>query len=148
MFETKYSKFLTILLIVIIVAIIGLASYLGYTYYRNYSIDNSSNQYVSTFIEEVANNTEQNNGTTQTNTNETTGSISENIAAANTTTSNGSNKVRTYKGYNVIGTIEIPKTDIKYPVLQEMTPKALNTAVSKLYGPRTKWSWKYSNNRA
>ena len=57
MLETKYSKFLTILLVIIIVAVIGLVGYLAFNYYRNYSIENDSNQYVSTFIEEVQNTT-------------------------------------------------------------------------------------------
>ena len=114
MFETKYSKFLTILLIVIIVAIIGLGGYLGYNYYRNYTIENDADKYVSNFVEEVANTT--GNGST-TNTDISQGSISSNIAAAETG-SNNSGKVQTYKGFNVLGTIEIPKTNIKSPILE------------------------------
>ena len=79
MFETKYSKFLTVLLIVIIVAIIGLGGYLGYNYYRNYTIGNDADKYVSTFVEEVSNTTNEGNTT---NTDTSQGSISANIAAA------------------------------------------------------------------
>ena len=111
MFETKYSKFLTILLVVIIVAIIGLGGYLGYSYYKSYTIGNDADRYVSTFVEEVANTTNTTNST------EDIGSISENISAAETG-SNNSNKTQTYKGFNVLGTIEIPKTNVKYPVLE------------------------------
>ena len=111
MFETKYSKFLTILLVVIIVAIIGLGGYLGYNYYKNYTVGNDADKYVSTFVEEVGNTT---NTTTS---DENQGSISENIASADTG-SNNSSKTQTYKGFNVLGTIEIPKTNVKYPVLE------------------------------
>ena len=111
MFETKYSKFLTILLIVIIVAIIGLGGYLGYNYYKNYTIGNDADKYVSTFVEEVGNTT---NNTAST---EGTGSISENITSVDAGTNNG-NKTQTYKGFNVLGTIEIPKTNVKYPILE------------------------------
>lgn len=110
MFETKYSKFLTILLIVIIVAIIGLGGYLGVSYYKNYKTTNDADKYVSTFVEEAKN-------TTQSDTNVVSGSISEDITSADANSSN-SGKKQTYKGFNVLGTIEIPKTNVKYPVLE------------------------------
>ena len=84
MFETKYSKFLTILLVVIIVAIIGLGGYLGYNYYKNYTVGNDADKYVSTFVEEVGNTT----NTTTSDGNQ--GSISENIASADTGSNNSS----------------------------------------------------------
>ena len=112
MFETKYSKFLTIVLVVIIVAIIALGGYLGYSYFESSSKVNDADKYVSTFVEEVANTT-----TNNTNADVGEGSISSNIAAAETG-SNNSSKTQTYKGFNVLGTIEIPKTNVKYPVLE------------------------------
>lgn len=128
MFETKYSKFLTVLLVIIIVAVIGLIGYLGYNYYKNYKISNDSDQYVSTFVEEVGETTGNN-----TNTEEGNGSISDNIDSADIDSSNNGAK-KTYKGFNVIGTIEIPKTNVKYPVLQDPpTVKKLETAVAALY---------------
>ena len=60
MFETKYSKFLTIVLVVIIVAIIALGGYLGYSYFESSSKVNDADKYVSTFVEEVANTTTNN----------------------------------------------------------------------------------------
>ena len=111
MFETKYSKFLTIVLVVIIVAIIALGGYLGYSYFESSSKVNDADKYVSTFVEEVA------NTTNNTNTDVGEGSISSNIAAAETG-SNNTSKTQTYKGFNVLGTIEIPKTNVKYPVLE------------------------------
>ena len=61
MFETKYSKFLTIVLVVIIVAIIALGGYLGYSYFESSSKVNDADKYVSTFVEEVANTTNNTN---------------------------------------------------------------------------------------
>jgi LPXTG-site transpeptidase (sortase) family protein len=128
MFETKYSKFLTILLVIIIVAIIGLAGYLGYNYYKNYTIGNESDKYVSTFIEQVGNNT------TPTNTTEEPGSISENITPSEVGSNNNSTSVKTYKGYPIAGSIEIPKTNVKYPIFQDPpTVKKLELAVATLY---------------
>ena len=73
MFEAKYSKFLTVLLVVIIIAVIGLGGVLGYNYYKKYSTDKDSEQFVSTFTEDI--------GETDTNVNTEGegGSIAENI---------------------------------------------------------------------
>lgn len=126
MFETKYSKFLTVLLVIIIVAVIGLVGYLGYNYYKNYMINNDADQYVSTFVEEVQN--------TTTNSTGEVGSISEGINSVETGSSNSGGTAQTYKGFNMIGTIEIPKTGISYPVLDAPpTVKKLETSVAALY---------------
>lgn len=125
MFESKYSKFLTILLIIIIVAIVGLAGYLGYNYYKNYSTNNDANKYVSTFVEEVSTNTNTDNQVVP-------DSISNTVESAEVNSSG--NKKKTYKGFNVLGTIEIPKTEISYPVLDAPpTIKKLETSVAVVY---------------
>ena len=126
MFEAKYSKFLTVLLIVIIVAVIGLGGILGYNYYKKYSTDSDSGKFVSTFTEDIG----------ETDTNSTpegeSGSIAENISQAEATRTTG--KKKQYKGFNAIGTIEIPKTGVSYPVLEDPpTTKKLETAIVALY---------------
>ena len=130
MFETKYSKFLTVLLIIIVVAVIGLGGYLGYSYYKNYKVNNDSDKFVSTFVEEVGETTPENKNET---TNENVeGNISDNISSAEAGSNNKTKQ--TYKGFNVIGTIEIPKTNITYPVLEDPpTVKNLEVAVAALY---------------
>ena len=130
MFEAKYSKFLTVLLIVIIVAVIGLGGILGYNYYKKYSTDNDSEKFVSTFTENIG---ETDSNPTQTEeTPAESGSIAENITQAEVSSSTG--KIKKYKGFNAIGTIEIPKTGVSYPVLQDPpTIKKLETAIVALY---------------
>ena len=121
---TKYNKFLTVLLVIIIIAVVGLLGYLGYNYYGNYSIDSDSDRYVSTFVEDT--------NTTEENTTTTEGNLSDGISETETASSGSTTK--TYKGFNVVGTIEIPKTDVKYPVLEDPpTVKKLDTAVVTLY---------------
>ena len=123
MFEVKYSKFLTVLLAIIIIAIIGLVGYLGYSFYKNYSLKKDADKSVSTFIEEVGDNKNNDQGDG--------GSIGNSINASETSSSNSEHK---YKGFNYIGSIEIPKTNVKYFVLE--TPpseKKLDTAVVALY---------------
>lgn len=130
MFEAKYSKFLTVLLIIIIVAVIGLGGILGYNYYKKYSTDSDSEKFVSTFTEDIG---ETDSNPTQTGeTPAESGSIAENITQAEVSSSTG--KIKKYKGFNAIGTIEIPKTGVSYPVLQDPpTKKKLETAIVALY---------------
>jgi len=45
----------------------------------------------------------------------------------------GSNITTKYKEFTVIGTIQIPDIDLKYPILQENTTKALETSTVLMY---------------
>ena len=126
MFEAKYSRFLTVLLVIIIVAVVGLGLFIGYNYYKKYSTDKDSEKFVSTFTEDIGegeqNTTQEGEG----------GSIAENITSADVSKSKG--KMKQYKGFNALGTIEIPKTGVSYPVLQDPpTPKKLETAIVALF---------------
>ncbi len=126
MFETKYSKFLTILLIIIIVAVLGLIGYLGYSYYKEYSMKKEADSYVSNFSEEASGNN------TNTNIDITNETITGNITSAEV--DSNSTMVQTYKGYEIIGTIEIPKIDVNYPVYQTPpTPKKLELSIAAVY---------------
>ena len=40
---------------------------------------------------------------------------------------------KSYKGYNVVGEIEIPKTNLKLPILDTVTKSSLETSVAVLY---------------
>lgn len=128
MFETKYSRFLTVLLVFIIVAVVGLGTFLGVSYYKKYSTDKDSEKFVSTFTEDI--------GETEQNPTEeipqATGNISENISQTEVAKSTG--KKKQYKGFNAIGTIEIPKTGVSYPVLEyPPTVKKLETAITVVF---------------
>lgn len=137
MFNSKYSNVLTIILIIVIIAILGLIGFLGYDFYRKYYIDKEAGDFISQYEEQMKNNV---NKTPVTN--EVNNSVSTIIAPVegldtNTSTDNNSTstKVPTYKGYNVLGMIEIPKTGIKYPILDKVTPKSIQVAVAYYYGP-------------
>ena len=41
----------------------------------------------------------------------------------------------TYKGYIIDGIIEIPKIDIKYPIINDTTDEAMKISVTKFWGP-------------
>ncbi len=134
MFENKYGKILTVLLIVVIVAIIGLLIYLGYDYYEKYFITKDTAEFVDSFGSENTNTTNQVNKDNGTNSNIDENALDGIQSSDNSGTSNTS-KRKTYKGFNVVGTIEIPKTNLKYPILEKVTKSSIETAVAVMYGP-------------
>ena len=144
MFNGKYNTLLTVLLVVAIVAIIGILGYLGYSVYNKYYIDSTARDVVDAF--EQAHGID-NNTVTQNPTKQDENIVNENIVIAdvpsgpdeeqtsnsqNTSKNNNSTK---YNGFNVIGTISIPSIKIEYPILDEVTSKALKIAIVYLYGP-------------
>lgn len=142
MFNSKYSNVLTVLLVIVIVAIIGLIAFLGYDMYRKYYIDKDAEDFMSKYEEQLGNVTleDGNKNETQENTvdNGNTTIIDPGNQTITNTTNNGStgsSSSTTYKGFNVLGTIEIPKTGIKYPILDKVTIKSLEVSVAYYYGP-------------
>ena len=127
MFESKYSKVLTVILVIVIIAIVGLLGFLGYDYYQKYIITKDTADYVETFQNEVASDENDNNNSD----NNTEENPFSGIQDANT---GSGTTVRTYKGFGVLGTIEIPVTGIQYPVLEKVTKKSIEVAVAFLYG--------------
>lgn len=142
MFEKKYSNFLTILLVIIIIAIIGCIAFGGYKVYQQINSTKEANDFVNEFIENADTNVntnitieqdkvevEQNNNT------ETENNTSNEIASTpQGNTSSSTVKEPTYKGFTVIGTIEIPKIKISYPILKEASTSAIEKSVAMLYG--------------
>ena len=126
----KYSNFLTILLIVIVVAIVAIIGVLGYKYYETYINKNSAEDFVDTFGDSnVEGDSKEDNST---NDIEFDG-VNDAEASEGTSTSG---KKKQYNGFDVAGTIEIPATGLKCPILEqyEYSPKALETSVVVLYG--------------
>ena len=125
----KGKKFFNIIIIITIIALISVIGYLAYYYISNYialkeaekAVDEFENEVIVVAIEDEGNNqTEtQNNQTPQTN-----------QGATNKTTSKVS-----YKGYSMIGTIQIPKTKVKAPIVDKVTTSSITSAAAVLYGP-------------
>jgi len=123
----KGRKFFTILLVVIAIVTVVLVIYLAYNYISNYFISKEAASAVDEFESQVANiiKAEAVNGETDEN------QQGGNSASAGTSTPN---KV-TYRNYNVIGTIQIPKTKVKYPIVESNSSSAMDVAIVMLYGP-------------
>ena len=147
MYENKYSNFLTILLIIVIIAIVGCLIFGGYKVYQQFNSTKDASDYVNSFLENTTNNTTTNNiindntnteveNNTTTDENNTTNQI-QSTPQGNTnisTNTSGGKTHPTYKGFGVIGTIQIPKINLSYPILDEAGPSAIDTAVGMLYG--------------
>ena len=125
MFESKYSKVLTVILVIVIIAVLGLLGFLAYNYYQNYIISRDTSAFVDDFQGEVKDGEANDNGTNATDENPFD-QLQDSNASGSTT--------RTYKGFGVLGTMEIPATNFKYPVLEKVTKKSIETAVAFLYG--------------
>ncbi len=147
MFNSKYSKLLTGLLIVSIIAILGILIYIGIDWYKTYTTEadaqDGSDQFDK-YINNVISNSQTNTNTNaegnnievvepDINVNNTVQNVTNN--GGNGTNTGTGNKKPKYKGFNMVGKIEIPKINLSYPVLESATPKAIEVAVAVQYGP-------------
>ena len=121
--NSKYGNLLTVILVIAIIAIIGIIGFIGYNIYKKYYIEKGAEEAVAQFEDLVG------DGNSSTNKDDINGIYDEDES----TTS--SNEKTTYKGFNVVATIQIPKINLKYPVLEKVTKKSLETSVAWLYGP-------------
>lgn len=139
MFNSKYSKTLTIVLIIVIIAIIGLLIFLGIDVYRKYYIQEASGDAAEDFRNQfgnsLANDTADDLNSEIINT--VGPSIDLNTLYQNSTTSGSDDddEPGKYFGYDVIGTIEIPATDVDYPIIPDYqgSINSLNVAIVMLY---------------
>ena len=114
MFESKYSKVLTIVLVIVIVAILGLLGFLGYDYYKKYSTTKQASEFVNSYQGDVTTG-DSGNTTTGTDNNEVTNTTLDGLdetpnTGTNSSSSTGSKK--TFKGFTTVGTMKIPKINL------------------------------------
>lgn len=128
MSKGKYNKVLTVILVILLMAIIGIAGYLGYGYYQKFKSDKETSDVLSDFdkmIVELGENQNTNPEPTENNNNQNGYS---GMGGINT------NKVY-YRGYKVIGKLEMPSINLQYPVLDMLTDaKAIDYSVAMQYG--------------
>ena len=145
MFESKYSKVLTVILIIVIIAILGLLGFLAYDYFQQYNTTKDASEFVDNYQgEKVGTDGDNGNGNgteNGSNDEENSTSASDILDQLNTTSSSGTStsstaKKKQYKGFNVVGTMEIPKINLNYPILEDMSKKALETSIVALYPPK------------
>lgn len=137
MFNSKYSKVLTIVLIVGIIVIIGLLIYFGIDIYRKYYID-KGNETTDTFDQDLIYNNTGNKNTSNNTSSELNVNFIEPVIGNNTTNQAGGGnavvKQKTKSGFSIVGAIEISKINLKQTIVETVSPKALNEAVCLQYG--------------
>ena len=129
MFESKYSKVLTIILVIVIVAIVLLLGFLAFDYIQKFSTTKQASDFVEDYQGDI-NTGEQN----------VVEDVAENITLEDTnetpietTGTSGTSTKKKYNGYTVAGTMKIPAINLEYPIVEEVTGPALEKALVVLY---------------
>ena len=131
MFNSKYSKVLTVILIVVIIGIVATVGYFVYDIYVVKAKNNKAQEVLEEFSNasvrrEFDKSDKKENDSAQ-NPLDSINSVDSNPVTTN--------PEKVYmEGYEVMGTIEIPKTNVNLPILEEVTKKSLETSVAILYG--------------
>ena len=140
----KFNNFLTFFLIIIIILMVGIIGFVLFTILSAEKNNKDASDYVDEFINEFSSQSEEDfdedeieeeEGEQEEDQNGSNGSKSSRKKRKTSSTS-GSRKyriARKYKGYDVIGIIRIPKTNVKYPIIEELTVKSLNTSVVAIF---------------
>lgn len=135
--DSKYSKFLTVLLIVVIIAIIGLVGFLGFDLYQKYFIEKDTKDFLENYESEIGTKikevTEEDLENGSMNLENPVGEITNSVGIGGQ--SDSSSNTPKYKGFDVLGRIEIPKTNVDLPILSQASNKAIAVAVGIQYGP-------------
>lgn len=140
MLNSKYSKVLTIILILAIVVIVGLLIFVGIDWYKAYTVGKDTQNSLDQFNSYIENNQNNDNNANFENNIDNNNIIEEpnnnNIIEEPSDNNNNSNSEGlTYKGFKVAGVIEIPKTKVKYNVLDDPSAKAMEVGITIIYGP-------------
>ncbi|MBR3672755.1 MAG: sortase [Clostridia bacterium] len=131
-----YNKVLSGILVVLIIAIIGVLGYFGYGYYKKITLNADAKEYLEEFdtlVVELSKEQEKDfDAENQSNENN-----SNNSNGTNNTTMRGiATDKLVYKGFTVVGKIEMPTIRIQYPILDVIThANAIEVSVGILYGP-------------
>ena len=142
--DGKYSKVLTALLIIAIIVILAILGALGGKIVYDNIKKADAESGADAFVENVTNGNKSNNKNNKNNNNvneSLTNSIEpligiDSLLANNTNTTQGtSSKKQTFKGFPMVGTIEIPRTKLKCPVLESASKAAIEVAVGIYDGP-------------
>ena len=132
MVDKRYNKVLTVILIIVVIVIFALLGFWGYDtikrYFQERDKDTALNEFNNSIIIGGGGNIIGQNVTNE----------PFNFTIAGNDVSNdgtGGNRVVTYKGFTVKGTIEIPAIELEYPILERATKSSLEASVGILTGP-------------
>lgn len=124
-----YNKVLTVILSILLIAILVTIGFLVKTFWNNYTLNKDAEEFLEEFDTLVVKLEKENI--------ETVTKTEENNTVSNNVANNTSNSISlTYKGFKVVGKLEMPSINIRYPILGENEKaKTLEVSVVKIYGP-------------
>lgn len=130
--QKRGSKFFNIIITICILALIAVIGYVSYYYISRYialkqaetAVDEFENNVIFVAIEDEPVQNEIEN---------VIENPQETVKTDNGNATNRNN-IR-YKNYTTIGTIRIPKTKVKAPIVDQVTPTSISAAAAVLYGP-------------
>ena len=125
--QSKGKKVLNFIIVIVIIAILCIIGYLAYYYISNYIAKKEAEEAVEAFENDILVGEYEDEGIVDENSGQTNNSSSQGGSKKTSTT--------TYKGYTMIGTIQIPRTNLKAPIVDKVTPNSISAAVATLYGP-------------
>jgi len=129
--NSRYGNLLTIILVIVILAIIAIIGILGYRMYKVHYIETGAMQAATQFETNVnPDNQENKDNNLNGDTLPSGGSSTIEDTFSNNTTGQ---VTTTYKGFTVVGTIQIPSINLKYPILEKNTKRSLETSVVLMY---------------
>lgn len=140
--ENKFNKILTIFLVIVIIGIFILIGYFTWSALSKYSINTNAEDAASSYEETVKKKNEEQKE--EEGERLQIGEVDKGDNANNTNTNKEKQK---YYGYDIVGTISIPKINIKYPILGKSTTQSIKVAVAYLSGVGINKVRKYSNPR-
>lgn len=131
MSANKYGSTLTVILIIAIVVVIGGGGFLFYNYIiKPYNNDKETAQAISEFDKTTDENEDQGDQA-DVDMDKIMNELQQ--PSGNQSGNSGRKKVYYKDEFVMLGYITIPKTNVKLPILEETTPKALETSVAVLH---------------
>ena len=139
MVDNRFNKILTIIIVISLIGLFIVMGFWGYDIFQKYYIRNGAEDAVDEFDKKLNEINEQNideNNTTTTdeNKNSNTNNLNGNTKSNSAKTSTKKVQMK-YRGFDVAGKIEIPKTKLKYPVLSVATLSSMKVSIGIIYGP-------------
>lgn len=128
----KGKKVFNIIIAITIIALISVGGYAAYYYISSYIELKEAEKAVDEFENEVIVVNIENQNTQEEP--EKTEEPDNQNGVQNNTTKRTTIK-SSYRGYSMIGTIQIPKTKVKIPIVDKATPASMKSAAAVIYGP-------------
>lgn len=126
----KYGNLLTVLLIILIIGILVGLGFLIYNVVKTKNTDDRTIEAIAEFDKTVE---ENNNEQIEDDDEEVLTNIIAPPDDSSTSSPETTKKKIYYEGFVMIGYITIPKTNVKLPILDSVTPQAIEVAVAALY---------------